>query len=777
MNKQCDLRCIIEPAYVIQPRNVSFGLAPGSWCVFAARVVKVLSGIPQFNNSGFLRVVGVVPSLDKDKRYSLTANSVVNKYGQQYKILYMNEVRTFSSKEEQKDFLSTFLSETQVKNLYKTLDDPFDALQTHDMEALCSVYGIGPSVADKLICKFNSCMDDGPSFLELMKLGLTKRTIDRLRDQYGGVTTVLEKIKDNPYILIDEVSGIGWAKADAIALESGLGVHSYQRVSAFIKYYLSKRADSGDSWVELSDIVDAAKHEILITDEKKSVFKEAINGLLEEKTIWVSENKRYVALERVRNLEMNIASELKRLYDAPVLKTWKDIDASITKAEKELGLEYTDEQRQAIYKVINSNVSILTGAGGTGKTTVVSGILKVLDRQTFAQTALSGRAAARMSEITGQDGYTIHRLLGYKPNSGFTHNKEFPLDQQIIILDETSMVGADLFYRLVQAIKTGNRIIMIGDDGQLESIGMCNIFKDMLNSGVVPVARLTKIHRQAAKSAIITESIKVRNAMQLTTYNWCGNDIRGELQDLELDIYRSGNASFDHIMQHFNSLYETTGHDCSDIQIVLPQRMRGNISTLRVNTAVQEIVNPSHGQDEVKISYVAGGRTTEYALRVGDLVITTQNNYNTQTIDNVNCPIYNGNRGRIVSIDTKKGNGVMVIDFEQWGKIVLDKYSSNSDDGSTNQWNNIELAYAMTCHKLQGSEAKYVIIGMDNSARIMLTREWLYTAITRAKKYCIICAEAEALNYSIKNSHVPFKQTFLQGFLKKLFSENACVPV
>lgn len=775
MRKPYDLRCIIEPAYVMQPRNHSFSLAPGTWCVFNAKVVKVFEGIPQYNTGDFIRVVGVVPSLDKGKQYSLTASSVTNKYGQQYRLLYMNEMRSFDSKEEQQEFLSAILTESQVKNLYKELDNPFDALQTHDMESLCKVHGIGPSVADKLIRKFDACMDDGPSFLMLLKYGLTKRMIDRLSDQYGGVTTAYEKIKDNPYILIDDVSGIGWAKADAIALESGLGKFSHQRVSAFIKYYLSKRAESGDSWVELSDIVDSSKHEIGITDDKKSVFKEAINNLLDEGTIWVSNNKRYVALSHVRDLEKNIALELKRIYSAPVLKTWKNIDASIGKAEKELGIQYTEEQRQAIYKVINSNVSILTGAGGTGKTTVVSGILKVLEGQTFAQTALSGRAAARMSEITGQDGYTIHRLLGYRPENGFEYNKNNPLVQQIIILDETSMVGADLFYHLVQAIATGSRLIMIGDDGQLESIGMCNVFKDMLSSNTIPVARLTKIHRQAAKSAIITESIKVRNAMQLTTYNWVGTEIRGELHDLEMDIYRSGNESFDHIMQHFNTLYETAGRDCSDIQIVLPQRIRGNISALRVNTAVQEIVNPSNGQDEIKISYVLNGRNTEYTLRVGDLVITTKNNYNTQTVDNVNCPIYNGNRGRIVSIDTKKGNGVMIVDFEQWGKIVIDKFSTSSDEGSINQWNNIELAYALTCHKLQGSEAKYVIIGMDNSARIMLTREWLYTAITRAKKYCVICAETDALNYSIKNSHVPFKQTFLQEFLKKLFSENTCI--
>ena len=286
----------------------------------------------------------------------------------------------------------------------------------------------------------------------------------------------------------------------------------------------------------------------------------------------------------------------------------------------------------------------------------------------------------------------------------------------------------------------------------------------MLNSGVIPVARLTKIHRQAAKSAIITESIKVRKANLLTPFGWVGQEVRGELKDLELDVYRNAADSYNHIMAQFNRLYQNAGMDCSDIQIVLPQRFKGSISTLRLNLAVQAIVNPVNGQDETHIHYIASGTNVDYMLRVGDSVIINRNNYDTVTDDGVNCPVYNGNKGTVVSID--EGLGIITIDFEQWGKIVIPHYN----DKGLNVWNTIELAYALTCHKLQGSEAKYVIVGLDNTAHVMLTREWLYTAITRAKKFCVICAESDALNYSIKNSNVPYKQTFLCDFLKKRFS-------
>ena len=763
--EKADLRCNIKPAYVVQPRNKTFGLEPGTWCVFAAEITDVLDGNPILPNNGLIRVVGCVPSLDRDKEYTLTASYLRNVYGEQYKIIAMNERCAFETEEDKRAFLRCVLTEKQVDKLYDSLDDPFAAVAAHDMKKLCSVSGIRETTAKKILAKYDASVDTGPIYVKLMKFGLTKNAIDRIAEGYGGVSTLLAKVERNPYILIDEADGIGWKKADAIALNAGFGKFSRQRISAFIKYYLNLRAEGGDSWVEVTDVVDAAKREIGIMEEQKAIFRDVINTLNEHKIVWISENRRFVALERVRKLEENIASELKRIYDGKVQKPYKDIETGIKEAEEELGLEYTDEQKDAIRKIIQSNVSILTGFGGTGKTTVVAGVLKILDGYSYAQTALSGRAAARMSEVTSKDGYTIHRLLGYKPDVGFTHNKDNPLHQQIIILDEVSMVGADLFYRLIQAIETGHRIIMIGDDGQLESIGMCNVFKDMLKSGYITVARLTKIHRQAAKSAIITESIKVRNAIQLTTYNWVGNEVRGELKDLELDIYRDGKESFDHIISHFKSLYENNGHDCTNIQAVLPQRYRGGIATLRVNTAIQEIVNPANGQEEIKINYTNSGNNAFYTLRVNDLVIVNKNNYDTKTVDGYECPVYNGNRGRIKSID-KHGDGRIVVDFEQWGEVVLPRFIR-----STNVWNTIELAYALTCHKLQGSEAKYVIVGIDNSAHIMLTREWLYTAITRAKKYCVLCAEAEALDYSIKTSNVPFKQTFLKGFIKKYFEE------
>jgi exodeoxyribonuclease V alpha subunit len=391
--------------------------------------------------------------------------------------------------------------------------------------------------------------------------------------------------------------------------------------------------------------------------------------LQENNIICWNEEKTKIGLTVYYNLEQNISNDLLRLLNESNQFEYKSYDLRIKEIEKLQGFDFTEEQLQAIKLVADNQVSIITGYGGTGKSSVVSGVLQILGDCSFAQTALSGRAASRLSEITNEDGYTIHRLLEYNPQFGFQRNKDNPLDYDIIILDEISMVGADLFYRLIQAIKSGSKLIMIGDDGQLESIGLCNIFNDMLESDVIPVARLTKIHRQAAKSAIITESIKVRNHEQLVSHKWVGEEIRGELQDLELNIYNDKILSQKRMIEKFNEIYNKC-RNTEDIQIVVPMRTRGEISALTINEIIQNIVNP-FGNNEISLTYKNKGDEISYKLREKDKVIVNTNNYKTKNINNENCPVFNGNRGVIESINEYEKR--MVVDFEQWGRVVIEK--------------------------------------------------------------------------------------------------------
>ena len=575
------IRCYIRIKRVFYPKD-GREVEPGGFATFSAEVVKVKQGNPIMSRYSDLRLKGNVPSLDMNKTYSFCGEYVHHeKFGDQYKIIYMNEFQEITDPEEQKSFLRFILTDHQFEMLYEAFDNPYEVIKNGDIKALCTISSITEGRAQKIIDSFERNIDNSEAYTKLIEYGLTPSAIEKLVRQYHGADILVKKIEENPYVLIDDVYGIGWKKADAIALNMGLKHNSQFRIEAYVMHFLAARAEEGNSIIPANQTINSCIKELDLNEGDQEVIKRALFHLHDvRETLWWSDDRQEFALTRVWNLEDKIAKEIKRLADAPVEPIGRNMDAAINEAGNALGIEYTEEQRDAIKKVCSSNVCILTGYGGTGKSTVVAGVLKVLRGKSFAQTALSGRAAARMQEITGQDGKTIHRLLGYDiENGGFIHNKDNPLEEDIIILDETSMVGAQLFYDLIQAIETGKRFIMIGDDGQLESIGMCNIFKDMLASKVVPVARLTKIHRQAAKSAIITESIKVRNATQLVPYGWAGSEIRGELRDLELDIYKDVSESFNHIINQYRTLYNKVGNDSAKIQIVLPQKLRGSICT------------------------------------------------------------------------------------------------------------------------------------------------------------------------------------------------------
>ena len=539
------IRCYIRIKRVFYPKDWR-EVEPGGFATFSAEVVKVKQGNPIMSRYSDLRLKGNVPSLDMNKTYSFCGEYVHHeKFGDQYKIIYMNEFQEITDPEEQKSFLRFILTDHQFEMLYEAFKNPYEIIKNGDIKSLCTVSGITEGRAQKIIDSFENNIDNSEAYTKLIEYGLTPSAIEKLVRQYHGADILVKKIEENPYVLIDDAYGIGWKKADALALNMGLKHNSQFRIEAYVMHFLADRAEEGNSIISANQTINSCIKELELDEGDQEVIKRALFHLHDvRETLWWSDDRQEFALTRVWNLEDSIAKEIKRLADAPVEPIGQNMDAAINEAENALGIKYTEEQRDAIKKVCSSNVCILTGYGGTGKSTVVAGVLKVLRGKSFAQTALSGRAAARMQEITGQDGKTIHRLLGYDiENGGFVHDKDNPLDEDIIILDETSMVGAQLFYDLIQAIETGKRFIMIGDDGQLESIGMCNIFKDMLASKVVPVARLTKIHRQAAKSAIITESIKVRNATQLVPYGWAGSEIRGELRDLELDIYKDAKYS------------------------------------------------------------------------------------------------------------------------------------------------------------------------------------------------------------------------------------------
>lgn len=396
----------------------------------------------------------------------------------------------------------------------------------------------------------------------------------------------------------------------------------------------------------------------------------------------------------------------------------------------------------------------------THNTTTLKAVADILEQKgyLYAQCALSGKASNNLSMVTGKDGSTIHRLLGYSPISGgFYYNQNTPLPYDIVIIDEISMVDARLFGHLLLALRTGAKLIMLGDSEQLESIGI-PVMIPMINSGLIPTMTLTQIHRQAQKSAVVTDSIAIRKGKQVIGRE-TGRVVHGELEDLEYILVPSDDEIFINIMREFHKHIQD--EDIMDVQILTQTRNKGKISSLVLNRACQKIYNPpSEEKEEVQVGNKEKG--LDYFLREGDKVINVKNNY--QAVDELGheCPVFNGNVGILERFDEDEdGDRYIIINFEGIGKVkIYEDY-----------YRTIELAYSITVHKSQGSSSKIIIIALP--FHFMLnTRQLFYTAITRTREHCIVVATKKSISSAIAKDDVSNKRTYLSDYLKDLDENN-----
>lgn len=388
--------------------------------------------------------------------------------------------------------------------------------------------------------------------------------------------------------------------------------------------------------------------------------------------------------------------------------------------------------------------------GNTGKTSTVAGILYALPGIEFAQCALSGKAANRLTEVTNFEGKTIHRLLEYNPGQGFYYDKNNKLPCELVLLDEGSMVGGDIFLKLLEAVSNNSRLIILGDIDQLDAIGLGSAFKDIIASNTIPTVKLIKIMRQAEKSGIITESQKIAKSVQITENNFHGTKTYGELQDFTVHCEENQNILLE--ISNCYKNYINKVNSIMDLQFICPMRERGEISCKNINSLIQNLYNPKRiDKNEIVIKGSLG--KCNYILREGDKVINRKNNYNTLNTNGEITFIYNGNIGIIEKIEYSS----MVINFDEIGRVVI-----NNDF-----YKNIELAYCITTHLSQGSQFDYVVYAFDMSSYILLNKEQLYTAVSRAKVHCDLYAENKALQLGIKTSKAIIKHTWLKDLLKE----------
>lgn len=761
---ECALDRIIYPKYTKKVQS-------GDFAIFSMRITKWLDN--QIDGVEVIKLKGTTCTLEYGTTYKIFCKLAETHeiYGDTYGLIYISKCIDISSKDKQKEFLKNVLNENLVEKLFDEYDDVIKLLENRDVKSLMKIKGIGNQVALRMIDEYEESKDYSSIYMELGQLGFTHTFIKKLVDFYKSPDTVIDIVKNNPYDLL-RVEGIGFKKADEVACKVGITQYDIRRIKGFLLYYLNDQGEAGRSYLNYQDLMRALYDTLGFVPEE--IVNATAKQMIDNNDVVVLDNGSKIALKKFYDLEKNIMNELFRLqiglvkvvendsnkvdciHDDYVPKSfnignWETITENV---EEKQGFMFTDEQRAAIKLSLDNHVMALTGGAGVGKTSTANGICSLYSGYSILACALSGKASVRITEATGLSASTIHRALGYQ-NGEFMFNKDNKLAVDIVLIDEATMINGALFLSLLEAIPTGAKVIIMGDVQQLTPIGNCQVFADILDSNVLPVVKLSKPHRQALRSGIIPTSIKIANQEQIFDGNYTGNVIIGELEDMELDISGKGNdeSISDKIIKHFQIELEKF-HDIMEVQICVPMRLRGELSCYNLNSKIQSIYNPklSNGNEIEIFLEKKKDEAKKYIIRAGDKVINTKNNYKCINSEGDTTPVFNGNMGIVKEIEK---NGMCTIDFIGIGEVIFTKSDCK----------NLELGYACTVHKLQGSGFCSTIVGLDNSSYIMNNSELLYTAITRAKKYCVLIANNYAVVKSIQTKEVKTKQTFLKDML------------
>ena len=587
-----------------------------------------------------------------------------------------------------------------------------------DTERLLEVPGIGKGRVAKIKASWEKQKDVKDIMVFLQGHGVSSTYAAKIYKQYGKES--IEKVQGNPYCLADDIWGIGFKTADGIAEKLGYEKNDLRRCRSGILYTLSKLSEDGHVYSEREQLIKSAK-ELLQAEEEPII--QALDQMIETEDVILEEEA--IFLPPFYYAEVGVANKLKRLQE-DTSGTLFDGTLNIEEIVKQTSIQYDDVQVAAIGQAVKSKVMVLTGGPGTGKTTTTLGIIAALESlgQSILLAAPTGRAAKRMSEATGKEAKTIHRLLEYNPAEGYGRNDENPLQGGVLIVDESSMIDVILMNSLLKAVPSHMKVILVGDIDQLPSVGAGNVLRDIIDSDVVPVVRLTRIFRQAQSSRIITNAHKINQGVFPDISNGKDSDFFFIKQENpELAANEIVNIVKNRIPKayHFNT---------NEIQVLAPMQ-RSVVGATNLNIILQEAINP------IGDSLSRGG----FKYREGDKVMQIRNNYDKE--------VFNGDIGHVKEVNMEERS--LIVIFE--GREV--EYEDSELDELT-------LAYATTIHKSQGSEYPVVVIPLLMTHYVMLQRNLIYTGITRAKKICIIVGSTKALAYSVHNMVVLKRNTKLK---------------
>ena len=600
--------------------------------------------------------------------------------------------------------------------------DTLDVIEENP-DSLIEVEGIGKVRVERIKNSWKEQKEIKNIMLFLQSNEVSTSHATKIFKTYGSES--IQIVKENPYRLADDIWGIGFKTADVIAGKMGIEKGKFVRLRSGILYTLNKLSESGHCYAVREQLIKKA---IELLDVDAPELEITVDEMI--RTGDVVKEEEAIYLPPFYFSETGCAKRIIRLLEAG-RKVKVDPDKIVQKVVSQSDISYDEIQLEAVRTAISSKVMVLTGGPGTGKTTTTMGIITAyrLAGCRILLAAPTGRAAKRMSEATGMEAKTIHRLLEFKPPEGYQKNEEKPLEGDVLILDECSMVDVMLMYNLLKAIPEHMSLILVGDTDQLLSVGAGNVLKDIIDSGRIPVVRLTRIFRQAQGSRIIMNAHRINKGEAI--------DMRG---GKDADFFFAGKATNEEVVdtlvryctQNLPRYYHVDAF--KDIQVLTPMQ-KGICGAANLNQLLQEALNPT------KIFLHRGG--TQYRLH--DKVMQIRNDYEKE--------VFNGDIGTVTKVDMEERE--LTVDFD--GRDVI--YDVTELD-------ELVLAYAVTIHKAQGSEYPIVVMPFTMSHFVMLQRNLLYTGVTRAKKILVLIGEKKAVYYAIKNETTTERNTKLADRLK-----------
>lgn len=684
-------------------------------------------------------IVGCIPFILEGQSLKIQGEWVTHpQFGKQLKVISCEEIIPDSKIGIERYLSSGVISgigPVTAKKIVDKFGDKTLEILDNNIERLSEIEGIGSKKIELIYESYAKQREIRNIMVFLQTYGVTPNQCVKIYNKYSSQS--IKVVRENPYILTEDISGIGFKTADKIARSLGIGADSPFRIRSGISYIINEFCAMGNTYMPMDKLIKEAQDVLLV--DREAVEKNIYESTLDQKIkIEVIDEENCIFTMSYYYCELNVTKKIISLATNKYENINIDIDAEIEEFEKLNSIDFAESQKEAISGALENGIEVITGGPGTGKTTIINCITHIYEKAALKvfMAAPTGRAAKRMSEATGKEAKTIHRLLelgfGDDEQMTFLRGEETPLQCDVIIVDEASMIDIVLMSNLLKAVGLGTRLIIVGDVDQLPSVGPGNVLRDIIESGAVKVVRLKDIFRQAKESMIIVNAHKINNG-EMPVLNKKNKDFYFINNDGSESILNTIIELVDKRLPGFNKSWNSKTH----IQVLSPMR-KGVLGVSNLNLRIQNVLNPPD-KDKKEIKF------RDITFRVGDKVMQTKNNY-TLKWERISGEgekdgegVFNGDVGFIADIEDE--NKLAVV-FDDEKKAIYEQL--NLDE--------LDLAYAVTIHKSQGSEFPVVVMPAFMGASLLMNRNLLYTAITRAKKLVVIVGNQKAIHFMINNN-------------------------